>query len=288
MSISPCRAPRWAAFAERRLIALLLVVPRLISLRLTSILLVIAVAASCDAVGSNGGGDVEAGVDLDALFAPANRSEIDLAAGAWEGRDVSAREVSLVYEGELTHAFAPDWASDLRIYAHAVDGHTHYGAVITPHSTQPSTQHSTQHPVLLFLHGGDAGVRMDDVALALALLPEVRDEYVVVVPSFRSEPLVVGGETFQSEGAPSPWDRDVDDTLALLNVAFEVTPGADAERVVAVGFSRGGTVALLAAIRDERIGGVASFSAPTDFLGAFSKDLTRAMLRGNLPGLPGT
>lgn len=236
----------------------------------------------CDAAGSNSDGDVVGGVDLDVLFAPARSAEINAAASVWSQRNPAAAGVSLVLEGEVSHPFAPGWTSDLRVFAHEVDGYTHYGAVVAPSSDPDEVR-----PVLLYLHGGDAGVDISDVALAMAVTPEMRDEYVVVVPSFRSEPLAVGDDILLSEGPPSPWDRDVDDTIALLNVALENTPAADPERVVVVGFSRGATVGLIAAARDERIDGVVNFFGPMDFLGAFAREVTRDMLRDDLPALPG-
>lgn len=238
------------------------------------------VFSGCSLAGSDG--DVVAGVDLDALFAPAEADEIARAAEGWVDRDVSARGVELVLEDRLTHPFGQEWEAEVRVYAHEVGGYTHYGAVVVP-----ALEPEKRRPILMYLHGDDQGVGTAQVALAMTFLPELRDEYVVVVPSFRGEPLTAGERVFHSDGPASPWDRDVDDAIALLNVALETTPAADAERVVALGFSRGAAVGLLAAIRDDRIDGVASFFGPTDFLGSFARDVTRKMLRGDLPDLPG-
>jgi len=242
--------------------------------------LLILVLSGCSLAGDDG--DVAAGVDLDELFAPAQPAEIQRAAEAWVDRDVTVRAVELVQEAVVTDPFGQDWHADVRVYGHEVDGATHFGAVVVP-----SDERGRARPVLLFLHGGDDGVSLSQVALALAFQPEMREEYIVVVPSFRSEPLVVGERTFQSDGPSSPWDRDVDDSIALLNVALETTPAADGDRIVALGFSRGAAVGLLAAIRDERIDGVAAFFGPADFLGPFARDLARDMLRNDLPSLPG-
>lgn len=237
--------------------------------------------AACSAVGSDTG-DVVSGVDLDELFAPVARNEVARASAGWTGRDASARAIELVVEAQISHPFAPGWRSDVRVYGHEVDGFTHYGAVVVP-----TSEPERKRPVLLYLHAGDAGVHLSDVALALAVSPVIRDEYIVVVPSFRSERLEVDGAEFESDGAPSPWDRDVDDTIGLLNVAFETTPAADPDRVVVLGLSRGASVGLLTAIRDERVDGVVSFFGPTDFLGPFARDVTRDLLRNDAPNLPG-
>jgi dipeptidyl aminopeptidase/acylaminoacyl peptidase len=60
------------------------------------------------------------------------------------------------------------------------------------------------------------------------------------------------------------WDGATNDAIAFLNAALRVTPEADPERIGIFGRSRGGTVALLAAIRDPRIRAVVAWSAPVD------------------------
>ena len=80
---------------------------------------------------------------------------------------------------------------------------------------------------------------------------------------------------FPSEGLPSPWDRDVDDTMSLLSVAFEHVPELDEERVAILGSSRGGAVALLAAVRDRRIDAGVEFFGPTDFFGEYAREISR-------------
>src|SRR5690606_34274732 len=141
---------------------------------------------------------------------------------------------------------------------------------------------------LVYLHGGDRGVGLDgEVLLALSLVPVLAEEFVVVVPSFRAEPLHYAGRTYHSDGPPSPWDRDVDDALALLNTALQTTPSADPGRIAALGFSRGGAVAMLMGVRDPRVEAIVEFFGPTDFTGAFVQDLVEEALRGTLRPLPG-
>jgi dipeptidyl aminopeptidase/acylaminoacyl peptidase len=116
----------------------------------------------------------------------------------------------------------------------------------------------------------------------------LESEFVFVAPSFRSEPLIYDGTTYLSEGAPSPWDRDVDDALALLSVTLSgLVPEADPGRVGVIGFSRGANVALLMAERDTRIDLVVEFFGPTDFFGPFAQDVVEEALRGQLRDLPG-
>jgi len=119
------------------------------------------------------------------------------------------------------------------------------------------------------------------------VLEDDLDDYVFVIPSFRAERLTFGGVNYLSDGPPSPWDRDVDDALALLNVAVATTPEADDTRVGVIGFSRGACVAMLMAERDPRIDVVVEFFGPTDFFGPFVQEVTREALLGTLRDLPG-
>ena len=64
-------------------------------------------------------------------------------------------------------------------------------------------------PLLIYGHGGDNGEDLDQILQLLPLfLPGEVEEFVIVVPSFRSERLVFDGTTYISEGPASPWDRD--------------------------------------------------------------------------------
>jgi hypothetical protein len=57
-------------------------------------------------------------------------------------------------------------------------------------------------PVLVYAHGGDAGVPIDE--LGLLLLGERADDFLWVAPSFPSESLRVGARIFRSGGARPP------------------------------------------------------------------------------------
>ena len=170
----------------------------------------------------------------------------------------------------------------VRVFSHTVDGNWHYGATLVPLGASAKSL-----PVVVFAHGGDEGVNVNDLALVLLLLGDRTRNYAFVIPSFRSERLTVGGSVFRSGGAPSPWDRDVDDALAFLDVALERTPEANPDRIGVLGASRGGTVALLMALRDPRIDLVAELAGPTDFFGPWVRGLTEDALDGKLRHLPG-
>ena len=237
--------------------------------------------AACEITGiDDAGPGVVAGIDLDPLFAAATADEIAAVVADWSSRDVSVRDYRqiLVEERELAGR-----AMRVEIVSHFVAGQTHYGAVVVPAGASARSL-----PVMMYLHGGDGGVSVDgEVGFVLQFFADLRDDFVVVVPSFRDEPLRYGDERWQSEGPASPWNYDVDDALALLNVALETVPEADADRVAAFGMSRGAAVGMLMSARDPRVDRVVEFFGPTDFFGDFVQEVTIEALEGRPRDLPG-
>lgn len=209
--------------------------------------------------------DLEA--ELDTIFTPAAEAEIAAVRADWAERDVSAvgARVELTAPLDLVGSVAA-----LRIVSHTVDGVRHYGAIIEPDGAAEQSL-----PILAYLHGGDGGVSITDIQIAAIALGELRDSFVYVIPSFRSEPLEYGDSTWVSEGRSSHWDYDVDDLLALLNVAIETTPAARPDSINLFGGSRGGGVALLAGVRDERIARIVAFFGPTYFFDEWVREIVR-------------
>jgi dipeptidyl aminopeptidase/acylaminoacyl peptidase len=233
-------------------------------------------ATACSDAASPEPGDV----DLARLFAAPTAAEITSVRAEWAGRAIAASG----YRVEATSPFSIGLAPGrLRIVSHVVDGNRHYGAFAVRDGAAARSL-----PVLVYAHGGDNGVSTDELVLLFLALGGAAADYVWVVPSFRSEALRSGNAVYRSEGLPSPWDRDVDDGLALLSAALANEPAADPSRIGVVGFSRGGGVGLLMAARDARIDAVAEFFGPTDFFDPWVQGIVEEALRGrprNLPGL---
>jgi dipeptidyl aminopeptidase/acylaminoacyl peptidase len=248
----------------------------------TVCLLLLSCALLALGCGSSDGppSNIVAGVDLRLLFAEPTQAEIDTILADWAGRNVTAQ--SVVEEASADRTVGAVLVT-VRVVSHTVNGVRHFGAIVAPVGALPGSL-----PVLLYGHGGDNGENLDQILQLLPLLlPGEVEEFVIVVPSFRSERLIFDGTTHQSDGPASPWDRDADDALALLNVVADSTPAADMDRVGILGFSRGACVGLLMAIRDARIDLVVEFFGPTDFFGPFVQKLTREALQGTLRPLPG-
>ena len=221
------------------------------------------------------------GINLTELFAPPTSAEIAAILADWATRDVSAKDVQVEVTDTVTIGTTE---FTIQIVSHTVGEVKHYGAVMEPLGAAPESL-----PLLTYSHGGDGGVDIDElVPLIPIILGDLADDFVLVAPSFRDEPLTYDGTVYQSEGPPSPWDYDVDDALALINVVLSgVGPAADPQRMGVLGFSRGACVGMLMAERDSRIDVGVEFFGPTDFFGAFVQEVTEEALLGTLRDLPG-
>jgi acetyl esterase/lipase len=220
-----------------------------------------------------------ASVDRERLFAAPTAAEVAQVRAEWATRSSAALEVREEFSAPLAIGTT---AGRLRVVSHVVDGHRHFGAIV---SRSDATAGSL--PVLLYAHGGDAGVSVDELSLLFLALGDQADDVVWVVPSFRAEPLRVGAQVFRSGGDPSPWDRDVDDALSLLSVAVATESAADPARVAVLGLSRGAGVGLLMGVRDPRIDAVVAFFGPTDFFDPWTQDIIDDALDGRPRDLPG-
>ena len=236
--------------------------------------------AACrgDGTGPTDPGRVIEGVDFDVLFADPDGAEIAAISAEWNARnpgsvDVVTEKDTVVTSGTLDVR--------VRVVSHDVEGVRHVGAIVAADGLPGPA------PVIMYAHGGDQGTSVEELLFQFALVGELAAQAVWVIPSFRSEELSFAGTTWTSEGPPSPWDRDVDDALSLLDVALELEPAADEQSMGVVGFSRGAGVALLMGIRDARIDRIVEFFGPTDFFGPFVQDVVEEALRGTLRDLPG-
>lgn len=220
---------------------------------------------------------IVAGVDLNQLFALPMFQERQQVQHEWAARDVSARDVQEVARASLQ---LDSVSVTLRIWHHTVGGQRHVGAVVMPEEVQEAL------PVLVWLHGGNGGVRLETDVWPLADSLDL-SRFVLVIPAFRGEALVYQGVTFPAVGVSNPWDGDADDALALLNVVPARVPMADAARIGVLGIHRGATTALLMAARDARIRAVVGIAGLTDFFGAFMQQVIEEALRGTARPVPG-
>lgn len=196
---------------------------------------------------------------LDKVFQKPTRAEIKAVQEIWAKRDLSPKDVTQVAQGKINLGYTE---AEVRIISHSVHGQKHFGAIIIPDGI------AAKAPVILDLKG----VSWDYFPLNLnqiispQILGQNQKRFIYVVPSFRGEILKFNGADYVSEGdRTDSWDGATDDALALLNAALKITPEADANRICAFGKSRGGSVALLAGIRDAKIKCVLDWAGPVDW-----------------------
>ena len=242
--------------------------------------LILAITGCGDS--STGGSEedrIVAGVNLTELFKPPTQAERDEVLRDWASRTHSAVGVTPVSQNTVSLGGA---SATVRIVSHTVGNATHFGAIVSPDNAEPGSL-----PLVVYLHGGDSGVDVDELLSVLPIaLGSSEGNYAYLVPSFRSETLRYKGMTYTSTGDASPWDRDVDDVLSLIDVAGSLVPAIDGERIGLVGFSRGACVAMLAGIRDKRIDLVIEFFGPTDFYSNWTEEIFADALDGSLRDLP--
>jgi len=222
--------------------------------------------------------DIDA--ELEMLFQPPRATEILAVKTDWAARSPAAQDVAV--EFEETISLGGGSAGSLRIVSHTLDGGTHYGAVLVPEAVG-----DRQVPVLVYLHGGDGGVGLSELQLAGANIGAIRDSFVYVIPSFRGESFSYGGQVWTSTAQQSPWDRDVDDSIALLDAAIQLAPQASPTDINLLGFSRGAGVALLWGAREDRVARIAAFFGPTNFFDPWVKEIVRQTALRNPPPVVG-
>jgi predicted esterase len=224
------------------------------------------------------------------LFATPTSAELSSATSRWGKGDFSALDAKVVLRDTFSvDSIAPDsiLQSEIWVVSHTSDGFKHYGAVVFPLGVADSL------PVLLHCHWGDGGVNADsDFRMILGFLGDLKGQFIHVIPSFRSERLEYADSVWVSEGSPSPWKDDVLDALRLVAAVESLSVDSTIPRIQnagrrAIGFSRGGGVALLAALQDSRYDRVVDYFGPTDFFGEFAQDVFLKLLAGQTMDLPG-
>ncbi|MEO0560360.1 MAG: prolyl oligopeptidase family serine peptidase, partial [Bacteroidota bacterium] len=234
------------------------------------------------------------GVNYTRLFAEPTAAEIAAVKAGWDAR---------LTQSSGTPKTAGSASFDGAFYGilqHTVSTATgpgdvvHYGVVRIPDG-------ASDFPILVVHHGGDDGLAINagsantGVQQWVAAFPQLAASTVQIWPVYRSETITVsgspiGGETYTAGGDPSPWDYDVDDSIAFLDAVIERWGDfVDENRVAAMGMSRGANTALLHAVRDSRIDAVTNYYGPTDFYGDGAQALATGVLTGNeaVLGLPG-
>ncbi len=262
-------------------------------LSLASLALLLAATGCSDSSGSS---DAAPAIDPErfaTLFAPPTAEEIAAVRAEWAARPAASCD-NLQPAGQDTillsdFRFPPNQPARpgdtvlMTVLSHQVDGNLHYAAILQPAGSEDSTL-----PLLLSLHEGVDGGDIETQATVMAAYPQFGSGVALVVPSFRSEPLLWRNATWQSTGEASPWDEDVDDALASLVCAGQMGYGAGVKPGVD-GLSRGSGVGLLAVARHpEQWAFGVDFFGPADLFGEDMQSIAQQIFRGDSVDVPGT
>ncbi len=195
------------------------------------------------------------------LLEPPQANEIGEIWNRWSHRDLGGDSASVVTVRSIDLDGMP---AEARVVRYRAQGVRTLGVVIVPDAVRGRTA-----PILLEAKGVSwnySPLKIPEGLTSPFVMREDRGRLIYVAPGYRGERIAIGGDTLVSDGDRSDaWDGATDDLLSLLSVAAKIAPEADTTRVCVFGRSRGGTVALLAGIRDHRIGCVVSWAAPTDW-----------------------
>jgi pimeloyl-ACP methyl ester carboxylesterase len=170
---------------------------------------------------------------------------------SWSQRDLAPRDVKQVYrydQGTYT----------VTIYTHAVGANTHVGAVVVPNQSFKNPL-----PVLLRFDGLDTTNPPKQLE---AELTGYKANVILVLPLFRGRSLNYRDVNFVATGDfCNGYEGATDDAIAFLNVVMANTPKATTDNLIVEGYSRGGAVALLMGVRDQRVRTVIDGAGPSDF-----------------------
>ena len=201
--------------------------------------------------------DVLKGVDKEALFAPVTTTEIDAVERSWAKRNLEPQDITI----EETQTIGPKLSAP--IISFRLGAIKEYAAVLAPVTTERLP--------LLFYAGG-FGISEEPVNSVKVKLPGEDLPFVYVVPAMRGQYVSLdvsnkllksplsGGSRFDA------FDGATDDVIGCLNAVGHLFQQADTSRAMIRGGSRGGTVALLAGIRDQRFKRVAPVAFNSDFV----------------------
>ncbi len=190
-------------------------------------------------------------------FRAITNNDIDSVNHQWQNRYLDPQDVEIVRE------VAED-SYIVKIIKHTVLGNDHYGAIAVPNSS------STEKIPVVVLPDGlnqlNPTINIDTVLGYNQGQDNALAPFIQVIPAFRGRTLIFQGSQWFAQGDfCDAYDGAADDSIALLNVAEQLVPQGNYDKVLVWGGSRGGNNALLLGVRDPRINTVLAAAAPVDF-----------------------
>lgn len=200
------------------------------------------------------------GIGIEELLKEPNEDELNSILTEWKEKDFSPSHVQVEFSQEQPNG------DTLKVVSHLVDGKKHYGLVRIPKGIDINTA-----PILLGLMGGGTGIDVlktnDIYRLSSGTCYELTNNYISIMPSFRGNIVRGEGFCFRSEGYTGDvWMGAAEDAVAFLEVVKSMYHKTDSVRTLAIGTSRGATVALIIGGLTKQLDYIIANSTHTKFL----------------------
>lgn len=203
--------------------------------------------------------------DKSTLFAIPTTIELDNISNSWHNSNLSPTDYQIEQQTDILSG-----AFKLKIVSFRVNSIKEYGALIIPNTT-------VTVPVQILVGGFGLNITTNSVNLALNNSGSGNSRILAIPESLA---ITINGTVYTtplSEGNHcDAFDKATDDVLAFLNLIQQTEAKADVNRTGVRGGSRGGTVALLAGIRDSRVKRVVGIVSPTNILELTSQNVNDA------------
>jgi hypothetical protein len=209
------------------------------------------------------------GIAMDDLFKAPTLNELGDIVKDWKSKDFTPKQVQIV------HAERQPNGDSIKVISHYVSGRKHYGIIRIPAGIT-----TKKAPILLALQGGGADIDVLESAslrkISSRMCRDVLDKFITIAPSFRGDIARGKDFCFRSEGYTGDvWLGAAEDAVSFLEVVKVMYSKSDSTKVLAMGVSRGATVALIIGALTEKLDYIISISTHANFnnIGVFRKEL---------------
>ena len=200
------------------------------------------------------------GIPISELLRSPVKEEIAVIRDEWKNRDFTPQDIHTEYAERTGNG------DSIKVISHYINGLKHYGLIRIPAGLKTQSA-----PILLVLHGGGSSIDVLETDLLYRIASgscrDVLSDYIVIAPSFRGD--IVRGENFcfRSEGYTGDvWAGAAEDAAFFLEAVKKLYKKDEGSRTLAMGISRGATVALILSGLTDKITHVIAISTHTNFL----------------------
>jgi hypothetical protein len=200
------------------------------------------------------------GIAIEELFKAPTREELSDILNEWDQKDFTPKQIKVEHVEQMPNG------DSVKVISHDVNGQKHYGLIRIPAGLNENSA-----PILLSLAGG--GAELDVLEenslnrISGGACRDVLNKFITVCPSFRGDLLKGKDFCFRSEGYTGDvWLGAAEDAVSFLRVVKTMYGKSDSTKVLAMGVSRGATVALIIGALTKQTDYIIAISTHTNFL----------------------